>query len=230
MLKRVVVAAVAALVSVGVASAQSTATGQTPQTPAASAPAQPAPPSESVATRPATTTMNGDTGLWFVPTGEVLPDKRWSASAYLVNYDYNQGFTDVSNWPLTFAFGLKNRAEVFGAWSVIRRIDRDVRPIFVPTQPKAGGVVNDYPFVHEGWSGNELGDFWVGTKINLLTEYNHQAPVALAVRGMIKLPTASKDNVGTGKPDFAVDGIVSKEIDERVEVSGYGGFMFRGDP
>ena len=39
----------------------------------------------------------GDTGLWFVPTGEVLPAKRWSFSVYRVNFDYNEGFTDVSN-------------------------------------------------------------------------------------------------------------------------------------
>ena len=27
-----------------------------------------------------------------------------------------------------------------------------------------------------------------------------------------------------------IDAIVSKEVNERVEVSGYGGFIFRGDP
>ena len=31
--------------------------------------------------RPATTSIYGDTGLWFVPTGEVLRDGTWSASA-----------------------------------------------------------------------------------------------------------------------------------------------------
>ena len=106
----------------------------------------------------------GDTGLWFVPTGEVLPAKRWSGSAYRVNYDYNQGFTDVANWPATFAFGVGDRAEVFGALEVLRRIDRDVRPIFLPSQPEAGGVVNDYPFVRQGWSGNQLGDLWLGAR------------------------------------------------------------------
>ena len=39
-------------------------------------------------TGPATTTPSGDTGLWFVPTGEVLPAKRWSVSAYRVNFDH----------------------------------------------------------------------------------------------------------------------------------------------
>ena len=49
---------------------------------------------------------------------------------------------------------------------------------------------------------------------------------------MVKLPTAKHDEegVGTGKADFAVDAIVSKEINQRVELSGYGGFIFRGDP
>ncbi|HTH02123.1 MAG TPA: hypothetical protein VL882_17740, partial [Vicinamibacterales bacterium] len=57
--------------------------------------------SGDVETRPATTTVNGDTGLWFVPTGEILPAKKWSVSAYRVNFDRNQGFTDVSDWPVT---------------------------------------------------------------------------------------------------------------------------------
>jgi outer membrane protein OmpA-like peptidoglycan-associated protein len=234
MSKRGVVAIVVALASVAVASAQTTSTGQAPSTtPSGSAASQQSPdvPEPAGDTRPATTTFMGDTGLWFVPIGEILPARKWSASAYRVNYDYNQGFTDVSNWPLTFGFGVGDRAEVFGAWTVVRRIDRDVRPIFLPTQPEAGGVVNEYPFVRQGWSDNQLGDFWVGTKVNLLSEYR-QAPMALAVRGMVKIPTAKDDDegVGTGKPDFAVDLVLSKEINRRVELSGFGGLIVRGDP
>ncbi|HEY7449122.1 MAG TPA: hypothetical protein VH702_13280, partial [Vicinamibacterales bacterium] len=41
--------------------------------------------------RPATTTIYGDTGLWFLSTGEILPAGRWSVSAYRVNYDREQG-------------------------------------------------------------------------------------------------------------------------------------------
>ncbi len=154
-------------------------------------------PAEGQETRPATTTFTGDTGLWFVPTGEVLPAEAVSASAYRVNFDYNQGFTDVSNWPVTFGFGLGGRAEVFGAWTVVRRIDRDVRPIFVAGQPRAGGVVNEYPFVRQGWSDNQLGDLSLGAKVNLLSEGRRQ-PVALALRGMVKLPTAKDDDEGVG--------------------------------
>jgi hypothetical protein len=185
----------------------------------------------SAETRPATTTHMGDTGLWFVPTGEVLPARRWSFSLYRANFDYNQGFTDVSNWPVTAAVGLGDRAEVFAAVHAVRRIDRDARPLFLADQPQGGGIVNEYPFVRQGWSDNQFGDVWVGGKVNLASQFR-QKPVAFALRGMVKLPTAKDDEegVGTGKPDFAIDAIVSKEINERVELSGFGGFIIRGKP
>ena len=180
-------------------------------------------------TRPATTTVMGDTGLWFVPTGEVLPAGRWSFSLYRVNFDYTEGFTDVSNWPVTFGVGLGDRAELFGAVQAVRRIDRDARPIFFNNQ--GGGVANEYPLVRDGWSGNQFGDIWIGGKFNLSSQFD-QKPVAFGLRGMLKLPTAEDDEegVGTGKMDFAFDAIVSKEINERVELSGFGGMIFRGSP
>ncbi len=188
-------------------------------------------------TRKATTTADGDTGLWFVPTGEILPAKKWSFSVYRVNFDYEEGFTDVSNWPVTFGVGLGDRAELFGAFHVVRRIDRDVRPVFT-SNPESGGMVNEYPFVRQGWSGDTgLGDLWIGAKINLIAPWRNQnAGPAFALRGMVKIPTAKDDDdnnepgVGTGKTDFAVDAILSKEVNERVELSGFAGFIVRGDP
>ena len=48
---------------------------------------------------------------------------------------------------------------------------------------------------------------------------------------MVKLPTG-KEDVGTttGKPDFSIDAIVSKEAAKLVEFSGFGGYEFRGKP
>ncbi len=185
---------------------------------------------QSTDTRPATTTASGDTGLWFVPTGEILPAGRWSFSVYRVNFDYKEGFTDVSNWPVTFGVGLADRAEIFAAWDVVRRIDRDVRPVFT-SNAAAGGLLTDYPFVRQGWSGNQLGDLWLGAKINLTSQWRHQ-PAAFALRGKIKIPTAKEDEegAGSGKVDFALDAILSKEFNGRVELSGFGGFIVRGDP
>ena len=48
---------------------------------------------------------------------------------------------------------------------------------------------------------------------------------------MVKLPTG-KDSIGvsTGKADFSIDAIVSKEAAKLVEVAGYGGYEWRGKP
>src|SRR5687767_13948453 len=135
--------------------------------------------------RPATTSIYGDTGLWFVPTGEVLRDGTWSASAYRINWDVRQGFTDISHFEGTFAFGVANRAEIFGAVRFITRIDRDTRPIFGLGGERFGGVDNNYPFVRQGWSGNDFSDTFLGAKVNLMSE-SRQHPVALALRGMVK--------------------------------------------
>src|SRR5918993_1652277 len=80
--------------------------------------------------RPATTSIYGDTGLWFVPTGEVLRGGTWSASAYRLNWDVRQGFTDISHFEGTFAYGIGGRGEGFGAGRFITPIDRDKRPSF----------------------------------------------------------------------------------------------------
>jgi outer membrane protein OmpA-like peptidoglycan-associated protein len=187
---------------------------------------------DEVHTRPATTTFLGDTGLWYVPTGEVLPAKKWSLSAYRVNFDDNQGFTDVSNWPVTFGIGVKDRAEIFGSFVVVNRIDRDIRPLFINSGSLAGaaGVVPQNPLARDTWSGNHVGDFWVGAKINLTSQWRQQ-PAAFAVRGLVKLPTGDTDRgASTGKADVAIDAVVSKEVNERAEFSGYGGFIVRGAP
>ena len=141
---------------------QQQSTGTPPQTRQTTALATPS------ETRPATTTVIGDTGLWFVPTGEVLPAKRWSFSVYRVNFDYTEGFTDVSDWPMTFGVGLGDRAELFGACTLVRRIDRDARPIFFE-QP--GGRRRERVSVHaRRWSDNQFGDFWLGAKMNLASQ------------------------------------------------------------
>src|SRR5215831_3387612 len=176
--------------------------------------------SGDVTTRPETTTFLGDTGLWYVPSGEVLPRKKYSASVYRVSFNDNQGFSNISGWPITFAAGIADRAEIFGSVIAVTRIRRAIRPLFDPAIPRAGGVVPHNPLVATNWTGNQFGDFWVGAKINLVSEYE-QRPVAFAIRPMIKLPTGKKDSgASTGKTDFAVDAVVSKEVNQRADLSG----------
>src|SRR5216683_1941956 len=99
-------------------------------------------------TRPATTTFQGDTGLWFVPTAEVLAHGKWSVSAYRRGTNFIQGYTNVGDFAGTFAVGLGERAEIFGSFLVDTRIDRDIIPMFV-NDPAFGGIVDRYPRVNQ---------------------------------------------------------------------------------
>ena len=163
-----------------------------------------------------------------MPTAEILPAKRWSASGYRVNVDHEQGFTDVSNWPLTFAFGVRDRVELFGALTAVNRIDRDVRPLF--GDGESGGRRQRIPLRGRRVDGEQprrpLGRREVQPHLSA-------SPAARGVRRarLVKLPTASDDSgAGTGRLDVAFDGIVSAEVNDRVELSAFAGFVFRGDP
>ena len=229
MARRVAVACAFALGLSAGAYAQSGSTA-TSTAPSSSAAAQSPSTDPAGDTRPATTTFFGDTGLWFVPTAEILPHKKFSASGYRANWDYRQGLTDVSHFAITGAAGLRDRVEIFGSFRVDTRIDHDRAPIFGPTDPVYGGLVNDYPYVRTGWSGDNVGDLLVGAKINLLSE-SRQQPVAMAVRGLVKLPTGdTASGAGTGKVDSLLDFIISKEFNRAVELSGTVGGIWRGDP
>lgn len=180
-------------------------------------------------TRPATTTSEGDTGLWYVPTAEVLARGKWSASGYRVSLNYVPGFTNVADFPLTFAAGVARNVELFGSFKAVTRIDRDLRPLFV-NDAEVGGPIGRYPFANTTWTGSKVGDFIVGAKISLLSEARQQ-PMALAIRGSVKLPTGDKDGgVSTGKLDSFIDVVVSKEVPRIVEFAGYAGGAFRGTP
>ena len=111
--------------------------------------------SSSTETRPATVSVSGDTGLWFVPTAEILPAKKWSVSFYRRNEDYGQGFTDATNFPVSFGVGIGNRLELFGSLTTVTRIDRDTRPLFftspsgAPTGAGGGAVRQSLVFHFE---------------------------------------------------------------------------------
>jgi outer membrane protein OmpA-like peptidoglycan-associated protein len=185
---------------------------------------------DEIETRPGSTTWLGDTGLWFVPSGEILPDGKWSISGYRANFDREQGLSDISHFIGTAAVGINDRVEVFGSLRVDTRIRRVIRPLFNPNDPTNGGVLHEYPQVTDFWNDDHLGDLLLGAKFNLLSEHRQQ-PLAMALRGTFKAPTGNEAHgKSTGKPDFMVDFIISKDIQERVELSGFGGFLVRGKP
>ncbi len=192
-------------------------------------PAQPggqAPPPAPVETRPAVTTIFGDTGLWFVPTGEILPKRGWSVSGYRVNFDREEGFSDISHLTATFGYGVSDRAELFVGWRVDTRVRRAVRPLFSSTLDTAGAVQRDVPLVYQRWSGDNAGDSMIGIKINLASEHRQQ-PAAFAIRAVLQAGSGRTPHAGTGKMTGYVDAIASKELNERAELAGFGGFMMR---
>jgi peptidoglycan-associated lipoprotein len=159
----------------------------------------------------------------------VLPNGKWSVSGYRRGTNYIQGYTNVGDFAGTFAYGIANRAEIFGSFLFDTRIDRDTRPLFV-NDPSFGGVVFRYPNVNQSWTGDNIGDLYLGAKVNLMSEAD-QKPAAVAIRGIVKLPTGKSDiGTSTGKADFSIDAIVSKEVGKFVDTSGYAGWQFLGQP
>ena len=109
-----------------------------------------------------------------MPTAEVLPDGKWSGSVYRRGTNWQQGYTNVADFAGTFAYGLKGRAEIFGSFLVDTRIDRDTRPIF-NADPTVGGVLAGYPKVNQYWTGDNVGDLYIGAKYNIWSEYRAEA-------------------------------------------------------
>jgi len=171
--------------------------------------------------RPGSGTVFGDTGLWFVSTGETLPKGQWSGSLSLVNFDRSEGFSDISDIGGMFGFGVTDRIELFGTMGM-RRIDADLVPVGRNAQPQ------DY-LINKGWSTG-VGDLTVGAKFNLMSQAANNG-YAAALRVSVKVPTASTDDgLGTGKPDFQFDLIGSREYNQRVELTASAGFKVRGQP
>ena len=117
--------------------------------------------------------------------------------------------------------GIKDRAEIFGSFLVDTRIDRDVRPLFID-RPDVGGFVDRYPRVNQDWTGDNVGDLYVGAKVNLLVGVPAEAGGARGARHRQAADRRQRRRASsTGKADFAVDFIGSKEAGAAVELSGY---------
>ncbi|MBM3807530.1 MAG: hypothetical protein FJW22_04975 [Acidimicrobiia bacterium] len=171
--------------------------------------------------RPAASTVSGDTGIWFTALGETLSKGAWSGGLQLVNFDRSEGFSDITDIGGTFAFGATNRVELFGTIA-FRRIDADLVPIARNGQPQ------DY-LINKGWSTG-IGDAWLGAKFNLTSQASSNG-YATALRVMAKLPSASRnDGLGSGKPDFQFDLIGSREVAQKLELTANAGIKLRGQP
>jgi hypothetical protein len=156
----------------GTSTGQSTITSQTQSS------------STDTETRPATTMLFGDTGLWYVPTAEVLAHGKWSLSGYRRGKNCVQRSTNGGDFAGTVGVGWAIAPELFGSFLFDTRIDRDVQPLFIVNNSTFGGIVDRYPRVNQYRTGDNVGDLYVGAKVNLLSEYRKN-PVAFALRGLV---------------------------------------------
>ena len=88
-----------------------------------------------------------------MPTAEVLAHGKWSVTGYRRGTNYIQGYTNVGDFAGTFAVGIKDRAEIFTSFLFDTRIDRDVRPIFVPTNTEIRQLRRPLPAGESGVDG-----------------------------------------------------------------------------
>jgi len=181
----------------------------------------------STETRPALPTWFGDTGLWFVPTADTLPLHRASGSLFRANYDRRQGLTDVSDLGITLAFAASDRVEIFGSWKVVR-LRRGVRsPTFVPSDPAFGGIDQTFPYLRRGWSKTLGGPFTAGAKWSVISQSRGDA-MSLAPR--IALEFGGQPWAGTNDMVGHMDVVASRELQQKVELTGTLGGVIRGDP
>ena len=165
--------------------AGATSAGAQAQTPAT------APPAPADATRPATTTFLGDTGLWYVP------DRGGAAAQALVGQRLlleHRSRSRLHRHRATSSARSATASAIAPSCSCrcgSRRASTatSVRSASSPTPP--AGRSTNIRAMQDGWSGTTFGDVFAGGKFNILSEYA-QAPVALAVRGVVKLPTGQR--------------------------------------
>jgi outer membrane protein OmpA-like peptidoglycan-associated protein len=170
---------------------------------------------------PATPQYEGSTGLFHMPSAYTLPKGRFSFSLFRDNLDRDPKDEDISIHGVSLGFGLTNRVEIFGNFGLQNRLDADA--LFQP------GYVNDYPFVSTPWETGR-GDLKVGIKFGFLNDYAGD-PVGLALRGVVKIPTADEDlGLGTGKVSWGGDLTLSKSLDEKADIHLSVGYTVNGDP
>ena len=73
----------------------------------------------------------------------------------------------------------------FASVNGVVRIDRDVRPVFL-VGAEGGGLVNAYPRVTSGWTGNQFGDVYVGGMMDRYPAGTWIAPQGVACAAIVR--------------------------------------------
>ena len=154
------------------------------------------------------------------------------SAGYRRGTNYIQGYTNVGDFAGTFAVGIRDRAEIFTSFLVDTRIDRDVRPIFVPTNTEFGSFVDRYPRVNRDVDGRQRRRLVSSAARSTSCRSSEQNPVALAVRGVLKIPTGDEDDRARARarPTSSSTSSAARTSRRSSKSSGYAGYEWRGEP
>jgi peptidoglycan-associated lipoprotein len=174
-------------------------------------------------------TTDGDAGLWWLPVADTNGKKKSRGSVQRNSFNTPQGQMNVANFTANVSYGLTDRLDVFGAWDVVQRVDRDNQLVF-NTDPERGGVDPRAPYANERWSGNTIGDLRMGVKYGVVSEKEGDS-FSFAPRVFVNLPTGDADK-GGGQGNVAVDvgAVLSKWVSPKVVLTGDAGYNFRKNP
>jgi outer membrane protein OmpA-like peptidoglycan-associated protein len=180
---------------------------------------------------PLTATYEGTTGLFHLPSAYTLPGGKWSFNIFRDNHDRDPKDLDASTHGLSVGYGLTSRFELHGTIGIQQR--NDVDALFQPGYPNEhpyAGITEGYGLrSREAWETG-FGDIKLGLKFNLLDDYKGDG-VGLAIRGWGKLATADEDEgLGTGKPSFGADLVLSKSLGRAADIHGLIGYAKNSDP
>jgi len=176
-------------------------------------------------TRPALPTYFGDTGLWFVPTGETLPMHRASGQIFRSDWNERQGLTDINQFGLTGGFGVSDRIELFGSWKVVRARRAVRTPVFNQADTASlAGIDQNFPYLRRGWSKTLGGPIVIGAKWGLLSESRGDR-MSLAPR--VAMEFGGVEWAGTNAIVTHIDLVGSREFNKVVELTSMFGGKLR---
>jgi hypothetical protein len=174
-----------------------------------------------------TLTSEGTPGLFRIPATSTMASGDFGYAVFRDNADRSPRDVDASAHGLAVAWGLAPRLELHASAILEQRNDVDgVDEVGWPNEfPHVQRTVID----HDGWARG-FGDVRVGLKYELLEPAKHDGR-GLALRGWLKLGTADASaGLGTGRPSFGGDVVVSSQVSRAGEVHGMVGAAVHLDP
>jgi len=176
------------------------------------------------------TTIDGDAGLWWIPVADTNGKKKSRGSIERNSRNNGQGLMNIANFTANVSYGFTDRFDMFAAYDIITRVDRDNQVLFVPADTERGGIDTFVPYVRERWIGNTTGDVRVGGKYAFLSEGQGDA-FSFAGKGTLTVPTGDTDKGGgQGGVGADVTAVLSRWITRKFVATGSAGYEWRKNP